>query len=412
MNKQIRKSLALALCLVMMVASVPLGGLVGIDFGGAFEVAAAEVVDTGTCGDALTWTLDENYVLTISGEGDMTSNPWSSYSSSITSVVIESGVTSIYEWAFTGCLNLTSVEISEGVLSIGEKAFAGCSDLISVNIPASVTEIENFAFDVCSSLISINVAEENEYYSSLDGILFNIDKTEIVLYPNGKTDESYTVPDSVTSIASFAFSHCRNLTSVTIQEGVTIIGELGFISCTNLTSITIPDSVEIIENNAFYECTNLTSITISDSVTSIGDYVFSYCTSLETVYFHGTEADWEDIIIGCDNENLTDAEFVFSDHFFGEWIETIPATCIDDGEQIRYCECCGETETIAAKGVCVDEDKDGKCDTCGEEVSSDDCDCACHSSGFDKFWFDFLTFFRKIFGMTQYKYCDCGVSHW
>ncbi len=91
---------------------------------------------------------------------------------------------------------------------------------------------------------------------------------------------SITIPDSVTSIAWFAFRNCTGLTSVTIGDGVTSIGESAFYNCTSLTSITIPDGVTSIGYFAFKNCTSLTSITIPDSVTSIEDRAFEDCTSL------------------------------------------------------------------------------------------------------------------------------------
>ena len=218
---------------------------------------AADIVDSGTCGaegdgSNLTWTLDSEGVLTISGSGDMhgydhLGAPWYGIRSPVKSAVIADGVTSIGDSAFFDCTSLTSVTIPDSVTSIGEYAFYNCTSLTSVTIPNSVTSIGEYAFYNCTSLTSV------------------------------------AIPDSVTSIGEYAFSHCTSLTSVTIPDSVTSIGRYAFYYCTSLTSVTIPDSVTSIGEYAFYDCTSLTSVTIPDSVTSIGDGAFSYCESLTSV---------------------------------------------------------------------------------------------------------------------------------
>ncbi len=244
--------------------------------------------ESGTCGANLTWDLTDG-VLTISGTGAMTDYdyyshaPWYDYRSSITSVIIEDGVTSIGFYAFQNCSSLPSVTIPNSVTSIGGSAFSGCSSLTSVTIPNSVTSIGSGAFNNCSKLTSIDVASENPNYSSVDGVLFNKDKTELIQYPIGNARTEYTISNSVTSIGSDAFYNCSSLTSVTIPNSVTSIGGGAFRGCRSLTSVTIPSSVTSIGGQAFAGCSSLTSVTIPNSVTSIGDYAFYECTSLTAV---------------------------------------------------------------------------------------------------------------------------------
>ena len=221
---------------------------------------AADVVASGTCGaegngSNLTWTLDSEGVLTISGSGDMYnygssdfSAPWDGSRSRVKSVVIADGVTSIGEYAFFYCESLTSVTIPDSVTSIGKYAFFCCTSLTSVTIPDSVTSIGRFAFSNCTSLTSV------------------------------------TIPDSVTSIGEYAFYYCKSLTSMTIPDSVTSISSSTFASCTSLTSVTIPNSVTSIGEYAFYDCKSLTSVTIPGSVTSIGLYAFASCTSLTGIW--------------------------------------------------------------------------------------------------------------------------------
>jgi hypothetical protein len=166
--------------------------------------------------------------------------PWSDV---ISNVVIEDGVTTIGDLAFADCGKLISITIPKSIISIGKAAFHGCTNLTSITIPSYVMSIKEQAFEACTRLMSIMVAMDNASYSSESGVLFNKNKTTLILYPHGKQVASYTIPSSVMSIEKKAFFHNAGLTSVTIPSNTTSIGEHTFDGCIGLTSITVKNPI-------------------------------------------------------------------------------------------------------------------------------------------------------------------------
>jgi hypothetical protein len=330
-EKSIMKKVLLLVFTIAIMLSIIITGMFSI-------TASAATTASGTCGNNLIWTLDDEGTLTISGTGSMSSYysyssvPWYSYRSSIKSVVIDEGVTSISNYAFYGCTSLTSIvipdsvtsigyeafynctsltsiEIPDSVTSIGYEAFYNCTSLTSIEIPDSVTSIEGYAFYDCTSLTSVVIGDSVtsignyafKYCSSLKDVYItdveawlNISFGDGYSYPNyygnlhildesGNEVTELVIPDSVTSIGDYAFYNCTSLASVVMGDSVTSIGSYAFENCTSLASVVIGDSVTSIGYAAFYDCTSLTSIEIPDSVTSIGDYAFYDCTSLASV---------------------------------------------------------------------------------------------------------------------------------
>ena len=275
--------------------------------------------------------------------------------SSLTSITIPDSVTEIGVSAFSGCSSLTGITIPDSVTRIDMSTFRGCSSFTSITIPDNVTYIDIWAFNGCTGLTAIDVKAGNNNYTSVNGVLFNKDKTELICYPAGKTDKSYNIPSCVTNVGGWAFDGCTSLTSITIPDSVTEIDWSAFEGCTSLTSITIPDSVTEIGWSAFEGCTSLKSITIPSSVTSIGKNAFGY-------YFDNEYKKIDNFKIYCyigtagekyAKENGFEYELLdHTQHTFGEWNTTKAATCTTEGTQTRTCEVCGkvETQTIKALG--------------------------------------------------------------
>ena len=237
---------------------------------------AMAAIQTGVCGDNVTWSLDtDSGVLTISGTGDMST------------LIRREGMSTVHSnfpaWK-DYCEIIKTVIISEGVTSIRENAFFNCSNLISVSIPDGITSISNSAFENCNNLQYVEFASVER--------IFEIDYGNVSANPiyyahhilvNGEEITELTIPNTVTSIGKYAFKGLSNLTVVHIPNSVTSIGEEAFSGCSSLTSVTIPNSVTSIGMDAFSGCSSLTSVTIPNSVTSIGKYAFYGCSSLTSI---------------------------------------------------------------------------------------------------------------------------------
>ena len=216
--------------------------------GGKLTWKTKDVAQSGTWGN-LTWNLNEVGTLAISGSGEMndfslsSAEAWHAYDSDVKVVMLNPGVTSIGDYAFSNCRFLRSITIPDSVTTIGDGSFDCCSALTSVSIPDSVTSIGDYAFDSCYSLMSVSI------------------------------------PDSVTSIGQQAFDGCSSLTSITIPEGVTAIEHTTFYTCTALTSVTIPESVTSIAGDAFGSCRKLSEIIFHGAPPIISGSAFTNVTA-------------------------------------------------------------------------------------------------------------------------------------
>ena len=351
-----KRLLASLLCGAMTVSLLPMTAfaeeqLVVQDV--QVQADTQEAEKSGTCGENVTWTLDDEGTLTISGTGEMEAYgdeeeaPWAPDKSRIRRIIIENAVTSVGEYAFYGCDDLTDVTISDSVQKIGNGAFYECDSLKAVTIPGSVTEIGRDAFSDCYQLTTVELS---------DGLLrigegafryCNIAEIEI---PNSVTSiekEAFSeckftnvrLPDQLTNLAGTAFSACENLKEITVGENntvfssndgvlynkeqtkivccpqakagayvipktVTEIGESAFNGCGKITSIEIPDGVITIGAYAFNLCNGLKSVIIPDSVTSIGEYGFNGCNISTLRIGNGVKSIGMRGFAGCPLKNV------------------------------------------------------------------------------------------------------------
>lgn len=291
-----KKLISAALSCAILVSATTCNITSNAAFSGA-EVSSLKTATSGTCGENVTWTLDDEGTLTFSGTGPMVttyfgSHEWerdeNGFRQTINKVVIEEGVTSISGTAFSGCA-MTEIEIADSVTSIGNFAFLSCENLTEITlpknlteislyafcycyslenviIPASVTSIGNGPFFGCDSMTEIIVEEENDNFVSVDGVLYTKDMTKLVGYPTGKTDTDYTIADGVTEIGGGSFG-----------------------SNDNLVNVVIPDTVTTITGGAFDECSKIEEVILPESVTYIDEYVFRGCGSLKSVVFENPD---------------------------------------------------------------------------------------------------------------------------
>jgi len=195
-----------------------------------------------------------------------------------------SHVKEINNKTFAFLKNIEKLIISKNVEDIKKHAF---SDLdvkaIIFEENSKVSSISSNVFNEANNLTNIIINEKNEYYSSLDGVLYNKDQTILIKYPEGRSEEEFIIPNSVTSIGNYAFFGASSLESIVIPDSVTSIGEGAFYDASSLEKIVIPESATSIGDYAFFGASSLTSIVIPKSVISIGNYAFSDINEL-TIY--------------------------------------------------------------------------------------------------------------------------------
>lgn len=260
---------------------------------------------TGSEG-TVSWSFDsETGTITFSGNGSI-SGDWrfeiDSFEERVKNVVIEDGITKLEQFAFQNCKSLKNIQIPNSVEIIESNALMDCQSLTSFTIPDKIAkESEDYInswFVGCNSMEKIYVSSNNNSYSSVDGVLYNKNKTKIIYYPENKKNANYKILDGVTSIGEFAFSSSNlevieipdsvtsigagafsntNIENIKIPNSVTSIGNTAFASCFNLKNVEIPRGVTKIESNTFVECPKLTNVVLPDTVISLEPYAFNIC---------------------------------------------------------------------------------------------------------------------------------------
>ena len=217
------------------------------------------------------WALYDDNTLVISGNGELPHHnneeywtgdrtvdytPWASYQEVITSIVIQNGITGIAAKQYCQC------KYEDNLWDNCCNRFHKYENLKTISFPESALNIHRGSYG--KSLCSIEVDSRNPNYSSENGVLFNKQKTKLLVYPKGKTDTKYIIPESVETITYYAFSGCCNLNSIEIPESVQSIGRYAFSGCDKIKSICIPKNVKSIWEDAFDKCSSLTSIVVDE----------------------------------------------------------------------------------------------------------------------------------------------------
>ena len=271
--------------LVCLMAFAVLCGALPMTGAGLFPLSAtAATVDSGSCGETITWTLDSDGLLTLSGSGALEDYAYEDspfyQNTAIRAAAFESGITDV-----TGAL------------------FFGCTALRRITFSASVTHINGYVGESCARLETLIVSGSNPVYVSAGNCIIEKETGMLVLGCKSSVipaDGSVKrigqaafwgctgltqieIPDSVTSIGTRAFSGCEGLKSITLPDSITSVESRAFSGCKALTDVRLPEGLKEISASLFFACTSLKEITLPESVTAIGWYAFTGCEKLERI---------------------------------------------------------------------------------------------------------------------------------
>lgn len=231
----------------------------------------------------------------------------------IEEVILPDGFVSIGDNSFNLSKNLKKITFPDTLESIGTEAFMGCTSLENVTIPKNVSQIGANAFANCFSVTELNVSEENNNFVSVEGVIFTKDKKELVMYPPGKQDEEYKIPDGTEVIREKAFAYNSNLSKTDIPDSVRTIGDYAFYFCDKLSSAefnseTAENQLKNIGSYAFYGC-KLRNVYIPYGTEAVGNDAFKNCDTLTYIDFPGTVSSiGKDALYGA-NRNLKTGGF-------------------------------------------------------------------------------------------------------
>ena len=433
-----------ALLLALCTAAVLISAL-------SLPAAAATSGKVGAC----KWTLDGT-VLTISGNGNPTDtgdrSPWNA---KVTEVIVKEGVTEIAfamfsnhtalckvtlpstlkrieAAAFSGCSSLESITLPRELEYIGDGAFSECNALKSIDIPYHVLGIGVDAFGDCAGMERITVSENNGYYCSVDGVLYNKDRTALIKYPSAHPGETFTVPDTVREIRSFAFDGAKRLRAIdipaqldsvganaffntflytdesyrhdgiiylenvmvattsdaeqgnelTVRPGTRVIAEHAVLRGEHLRTVYIPEGVVTIGSCAFGWKEELTTVYLPHSLKTIESEAFTQSPNIARVVYRGSERERAALVIKSWNTSLTDAAWEYdtcdggAEHRWGMSMTTRAVSCTEAGEQRKLCSLCDDflVETLLPSGHAMSDWTTEGTEPCQEKRSCANCD--------------------------------------
>jgi len=241
----------------------------------------------------IAWSLEDG-VLTISGTGEMEETPWLDHRDQIRTVIIREGITHIAPYAFMECPALTSISFPDTVVSFGDHAVNHCPELKEVTLPASVKDFDVAPFEG-SGLLNIYVDEDSPYYTSVDGVLYTKDKTVLMVYPAGRNDTEYVVPEGTERIFVSAFQY-SNLEKIVLPSTLTEIDEWVFARCKALTQIEIPAGVNSVGKCAFIDVPTLISVKFTGMLPYVGDDAFAETSEGFEILYPENIGSWADVI--------------------------------------------------------------------------------------------------------------------
>lgn len=229
-------------------------------------------------------------ITSVSVPEGVTSIPESAFMNcnSLATLDMHDGITAIGRNAFSGCTSLIAVTLPEALTSVADRSFANCTSLAEVSIGANVNAISSTAFTGCVTLESVDVSASNAVYASVNGVLFTDDRTTLALYPYGKKDTEYVIPEGVKYIAASVFYDNLTLTAVTLPSTLTEIGASAFYGCKNLVTVNFPSNLKKIGACAFYACGSLKEAVLPVGIVRLDAEAFRECGKLEKAVLPAT----------------------------------------------------------------------------------------------------------------------------
>ena len=303
-----RKFLSILLTIIMVVSIAPVTVFAEDDILSylTYEITNDEVIitacDTSISGDVVIPDTIEGYPVTTIGVRAFYN------CQHIAGVTVPDSVTTIEEGAFFDCKILADFVIGNNVKTLGSQVFTNCFCLTDIEIPASVESLGVGLFSGSYALETITVDDQNQYYASKDGVLFDKVMSTLIHYPAGNRRTEYTVPDSVTTIGGLAFIYNSYLEKINMSENLTTIGEGAFIYCMSLKELIFPDSLNSLIYNGDGLCVgsvSLENVVLPENVQQISASDYNACLSLKSVTIYNKDIEIEEYALGYDYYGMT-----------------------------------------------------------------------------------------------------------